>query len=114
MEGNAEAGVISNTGNRRVVEARKLRQRKYRESQKRFLVEGLQLLHMALDANVPVSEVFYDEEHCTGKEARSLIERFRKAGAAMLPVSRRVMESLSERDEPQGIAAVFFRSSRAA
>ena len=42
--------VVTSTGNRRIVEARKLDQRKHRQRQGRFLVEGLQILHMALDA----------------------------------------------------------------
>ena len=39
--------------NPRVVDARKLRLRKHREEQGRFSVEGLQALHMALDAGRP-------------------------------------------------------------
>ena len=40
---------ITSPGNPRIVEARKLRQRKYRQASALFLVEGLQLLHMAKD-----------------------------------------------------------------
>lgn len=98
---------ITSTRNPRIVEARKLDQRKHRREQKRFLVEGLQLLHMALDAKAQPLEVFYCEELFTGNEAPALLERFRQAGAEQLAVSPNVMRSLSERDAPQGIVATF-------
>lgn len=99
--------IITSTSNPRVVEARKLRQRKRREAAGLFLVEGLQLLHMALDSGVAPDEAFYCQEQFVGSEAAALFERFRQAGATLLCVSSRVMEALSERDEPQGIVATF-------
>lgn len=99
--------IITSTANPRVVEARKLTQRKHRQAQGRFLVEGLQLLHMALDAGLPADEVFYCPEQFTGVEAPALLERFRAAGATLLQASPRVLEALSEREAPQGIVAAF-------
>ena len=98
---------ITSTGNKRVVEARKLSQRKYRQAGARFLVEGLQLLHMALDAGATPHEVFFCPEQFAGPEAEALIARFRQAGGELLPVAPNVMAALSERDEPQGIVATF-------
>ena len=68
---------ITSTGNKRIVEARKLSQRKYRQAGARFLVEGLQLLHMALDAGATPHEVFFCPEQFAGPEAEALIDRFR-------------------------------------
>jgi TrmH family RNA methyltransferase len=99
--------VIASTRNRRIVEARKLEQRKHRRGQGRFLVEGLQLLHMALDAGARPIEVFYCESQFAGTEAATLLDRFRQAGAELVAVSPPVMEALSERDVPQGIVATF-------
>jgi TrmH family RNA methyltransferase len=106
---------ITSLRNRRVIDARKLDQRKYRQRQGRFLVEGLQILHMALDAaqtkvqvaGVRPIEVFYCKDLFTGTEAPALLERFRQTDAELVPVSEHVMESLSERDAPQGIVATF-------
>lgn len=105
VKGNAS--IISSTRNRRVIEARKLDQRKHRRHQGRFLVEGLQLLHMALDAGAQPVEVFYCEDQFVGTEAPNLLDRFRQANADLLAISPRVMEVLSERDVPQGILATF-------
>ncbi len=99
--------VITSTRNRRIVEARKLEQRKHRRQQGRFLVEGLQLLHMALDAGARSIEAFYCESQFAGTEAAALLDRFRQAGAELVAVSPPVMETLSERDVPQGIVATF-------
>jgi TrmH family RNA methyltransferase len=99
--------VITSARNPRIVELRKLDQRKHRYEQRRFTVEGLQSLHMALDAGVQALEVFYCEALFAGDEAPALLERFREAGAALLPVSVEVMRGVSERDAPQGIIATF-------
>ncbi len=98
---------ISSLRNPRVVAARKLTQRKQREAQGRFLVEGLQLLYMALDGEYTPLEVFYCEDLFTGEHAPDLLTRFEQSSAALVPVSAEVMGSLSQRDTPQGIVASF-------
>jgi TrmH family RNA methyltransferase len=102
-----ETTIITSTRNHRIVEARKLDQRKHRERQNRFLVEGLQILHMALDSDKRPIEVFYCEELFAGSEASALLERFHQTDAELVAVSEQVMRALSERDAPQGIAATF-------
>ena len=99
--------VITSLRNPRVVAARKLSQRKQRQEQNCFLVEGLQLLYMALDAGYPPLECFYCEADFTGSSAPDLLTRFDQAGAALIPVSAEVIQSLSQRDTSQGLAASF-------
>jgi len=99
--------LITSRQNPRIVEARKLDQRKYRKRQGRFRVEGLQLLHMALDAGARPLEVFYCESQFVGSEAPQLLRRFAASGAQLFAVTPQVMESLSERDVCQGLVAIF-------
>jgi TrmH family RNA methyltransferase len=99
--------MITSTSNRHIVEARKLRQRKHRQEQGLFLLEGLQLLTMALDAGLPPWQVFYCPEQLTGQQGPALIDRFSQTSAELLPVTPSVMAALSERDGPQGIVATF-------
>jgi RNA methyltransferase, TrmH family len=99
--------IITSARNPRIVEARKLDQRKHRQQQGRFAAEGLQLLHMALDSGARPLEVFYCEALFAGNEAPSLLERFRNTNAEILAVSPEVMRALSERDTPQGLVATF-------
>ncbi|MCX6027711.1 MAG: RNA methyltransferase [Chloroflexi bacterium] len=107
MKIDSRIPTIVSASNKRIVEARKLRQRKHRQAEGLFLVEGLQLLHMALDSGAVPYEVFFCQEQFIGAEAATLLGRFRQTGAALLSVSPRVMETLSEREEPQGIVASF-------
>lgn len=101
--------LITSRHNPRIVDVRKLDQRKQRARQGRFLAEGLQVLHMALDAGARPLEVFYCETQFTGDEAPRLLRRFAEAGAERVAVSAEVMESLSEREACQGIVATFAR-----
>lgn len=99
--------MITSTKNRKIVELRKLSQRKHRRAQNRFAVEGLQLLAMALDSGHAPLDVFFCEEVFTGDVAPALLARMRDAGGTLVPVSRSVMQAISERDTPQGIIATF-------
>jgi TrmH family RNA methyltransferase len=104
--------MITSTKNPRIVEARKLTQRKHRVKQNRFLVEGLQLLTMAVDAaqtsgRAQPLDIFYCEELFTGSTAPRLITQLTELGANTIAVTPNVMDSLSERDTSQGVAATF-------
>jgi TrmH family RNA methyltransferase len=99
--------MITSTANRHIVEARKLRQRKHRQEQGLFLLEGLQLLTMALEAGRCPAQVFYCPEQFTGSHGPALIERFSETPAELFQVTPQVMAALSDRDGPQGIAATF-------
>lgn len=99
--------VISSTKNQKIVDLRKLSSRKHRRAQNRFVVEGLQLLVMALDAGHIPHDVFYCEENFTGDIAPQLLTRLKKANVNLNAVSQSVMHAISERDTPQGIVAAF-------
>lgn len=101
--------MITSIANRHIVEARKLRQRKHRLEQGRFLLEGLQLLTMAVDAGHVPAQVFYCPEHFTGSQGPALVERFARTGGSveLFRVTPQVMAAVSEREGPQGIAAAF-------
>lgn len=104
---NSDHIVLTSVHNQRVVNARKLRQRKHRQRQGRFLVEDLALLQMALNAGAQPVEVFYCEGLLAGYEAQALLNRFQRTSAEAMAVSPRVMKTLSEREVPQGIVATF-------
>lgn len=99
--------IITSTRNPRIVDARKLDQRKHRQEQGRFAVEGLQLLGMALEGGYAPLEVFYAPDLFAGETAPNLLKRFKQSAAHIIEVSAEVMRALSERDTPQGIFATF-------
>jgi TrmH family RNA methyltransferase len=99
--------LITSLRNPRVVAARKLSQRKQRQEQGRFLVEGLQSLYMALESSYMPLEVFYCEALFSGDHAPQVLRRFAATDAALVQVSAEVLQSLSPRDSPQGLIASF-------
>jgi TrmH family RNA methyltransferase len=104
---NQDIPVLTSVQNRRIIDARKLRQRKYRQRQGRFLVEDLPILRMALDAGAEPIEVFYCKSQIVESEASNLLDHFRNTDAKLVPVSPQVMQVLAERETPQGIVASF-------
>lgn len=99
--------LISSTKNPKIVNLRKLKQRKHRRTQNRFMVEGLQLISMAQAAGHRPLDVFYCREQFTGQMAPVLLQRLLKAGGHPYPVADPVMNILSDRDTPQGIITTF-------
>jgi TrmH family RNA methyltransferase len=100
------SGEVTSRHNARVARARRLQERKGRETEGLFRVEGLQALHLALESGRRPEEVLYCEELFAGPGAPALLERCRLAGSELTRVSRGVMEGLSSRDAPQGLIAV--------
>lgn len=99
--------LITSRRNPRVVDARKLAARKHRQRQGRFLVEGLQLLRMGLEAGARPREAFFCPERAEGEATASLLSDLAGAGAQVRRVSPDVLAALSDRDAPQGLLATF-------
>jgi TrmH family RNA methyltransferase len=104
---HSESTVITSTRNPRIVEARKLAQRKHRERQARFWVEDLTILEMAAAGGAQPLEVFYCQSQLVDRQGQALLDRFRQTGAEVWPVSPQVMVALSQREAPEGMAATF-------
>lgn len=101
------APTITSIHNRRIVAASKLTQRKHRYRQGRFLVEGRQALHMALEANWQPIEVFYCAEQLTGSSGITLLNRLAQSTADLIAASPEVIDRLGQRCSHQGIVATF-------
>lgn len=111
--------MITSTKNPRIIEARKLAERKHRRQQNRFLVEGLQLLSLAVEmmatpqgrARIRPLELFYSEDLFTGETAPRLLAQLTQTEAKAIPIAPNVLDVLSERDVSQGLAATFALSN---
>ncbi len=95
--------VISSLSNPMVKRVRSLRQRKARLESGMFLVEGLHPVGEAMEAGWEIESILYAPEVLTSGFAQSMI-----AGHPSLlqPVSSQVMQSLADKENPQGILAV--------
>ncbi|MCK5828419.1 RNA methyltransferase [Candidatus Bipolaricaulota bacterium] len=107
--------IVTSTSNPRIIEARKLTQKKHRLRQNRFAAAGLQILGMALEGiasqrmagRIHPLDVFYCEELFTTDTAPSILAGLTAAGATATHVSQRVLETLSDRELSQGLVATF-------
>lgn len=101
-----ETLLITSRQNRRIVETRKLVERKHRQRSGRFLVEGVKLLEMGLQTGAAPVEAFYCARQA-GPAAQSMAQRLQAAGAELLEVTPEVMDALAEREATEGIVATF-------
>lgn len=83
---------------------RSLRQRKYREREGCFLVEGIRAVEEALECGALLETLVYAPDLLISERAQALVERVEPD--RRLALSGEAFRSLSNRDEPQGIAAV--------
>lgn len=97
--------MLTSSRNPRVRGVVRLRERRQREEQRRFVVEGRRELACAVDAGVALRELFYCPELPAGADA-ALIRRFANAGAVCEPTSRAVFERMSYRRTPDGLLGV--------
>jgi len=95
--------LITSLSNPLVRQARALRQKKARRESGSFLVEGIHNVGEAVEAGWDVDSVLYSPGLLTSNFAHDLIARL---GTKPEAVSAPVMESLADKDNPQGILAV--------
>ncbi len=98
--------LLTSLSNPLVKQARSLRQRKTRVASGLFLVEGLHHVGSAIEAGWEIETLIYAPDLLTGDFAHSLIENAQRIGLAVQPVSAKVMNSLAEKEHPQGILAL--------
>ena len=95
--------LIASPGNPLIKQARALRQKKARVESGLFLVEGIHHVGEAFEAGWEIESVLYASGLLTSPFAHDLISRL---SFQPQPVTAQVMESLADKDNPQGILAV--------
>jgi TrmH family RNA methyltransferase len=95
--------IITSLGNPLIKQARALHQKKGRVESGLFLVEGIHHVAEAVAAGWDMEAVLYAPELLTSEFARELLTRLPKPPQ---PVSAQVMESLADKENPQGILAM--------
>ena len=97
---------IDATSNPLIKRIRGLALKKNRDEAGEFLAEGLKLLTDALDGDWPVRVVLYAAEAARDAAVAAVAARARARGAMVLEASRKVMEAVGRRDNPQTVMAV--------
>ena len=101
--------LISSISNPFIKHVRSLRQKKSRVETGTFLVEGIHHVGEAVDAGWEVESVIYAPETLNSAYAKELLSRL---NLRIQPVTATVMESLADKENPQGILAVVRNKNR--
>jgi TrmH family RNA methyltransferase len=101
---------ITSFRNPRVKFLRSLRVHKYRQREGRFLIEGIRIVEEALNLGAPLDTLVYAPDLLVSERAQELVQRV--PSERRLALSGDVFASMSERDQPQGIAAVIRTEER--
>ena len=95
--------MITSRSNPFIKQVQALRQRKSRAETGLFLVEGIHPVGEAVEAGWEIVCILYSPDTLTSSFAHDLMTR---VTTNLQPVSAQLMESLSDKDNPQGILAV--------
>ena len=98
--------MITSTSNPAIKQIRKLRDRKERQRTGKFYLEGLHIIGEAIDTNWPIDTLISAPERMTSIFGQETIDKHLQRGGNVLEVSGAVFDYLSEKDGPQGLAAV--------
>ena len=98
--------MLTSPANARVKHVVKLRQRRHRDREGRFIVEGVQELRHALLADFPVEVAFYCERLFGARGEAELVGRLAAAGVECQATNAAVFEKMSYRRTPDGLLAV--------
>lgn len=84
----------------------KLRERKHRDRQERFVVEGLRELGHALGAGFEVEQIYYCPELFSSDQHEAFVDEMRRKGEPPLTrLSQEAFEKASYREGPDGLLA---------
>lgn len=98
--------MLTSPTNARVKRVVKLRTRRHRDRERRFVIEGFRELNGAWRAGFAAEEVFYCEQHFSARGEMELVDRLRDGGAVCEATNAAVFAKLSYRHTPDGLLAV--------
>jgi len=109
-----EEEFIQSRQNPRVKNLVKLRERKHRDRQERFLVEGLRELGHAIGSGFTVEEVFFCPELFPSEAHRDFVDGLRREGTVRLSrMSENAFEKVAYREGPDGLIGVGLQEASA-
>ena len=98
--------MLTSLRNPRVKDVVRLRNRRHRDREGRFVIEGRRELECAADAGVAVQAVFHCEDFYAQRNEAELVRRLEAAGAFCEATSRAVFQRISYRRTPDGLLGV--------
>lgn len=83
---------------------KKLGQRKYRQKERRLLIEGFYLLEEAVKANLTLEVVFYTDHFLQMQGAENLLRVLEVSN--LIKLDERTFDEISHTETPQGVGAI--------
>ncbi|MCL4441721.1 MAG: RNA methyltransferase [Firmicutes bacterium] len=84
----------------------KLKKRKYREQEGRFVIEGLRFVEEALKSGWPVENIIYCDDFAGSERGADLLDRALKENVKTTPVEKKILYDLASTETPQGVLAL--------
>lgn len=85
---------------------RRLRQRKYRQKEGAFFIEGVHVVLTAVEQNAPLDTIIYAPDLLTSQVAYDTLEQQRTAGVRCEAITADLFNAISDRDNPVGLGAI--------
>jgi TrmH family RNA methyltransferase len=98
--------MITSFSNPLIKRIKRLRQRKHRLEEGVFFIEGLRVVLTAIEQQAPIETILYASALLTSETGRQVIERQQAQGVECVELDPAVFTSISERDNPTGVAAI--------
>jgi len=103
---------ITSRQNPKIKLVRALHQRKQRDGQGLFVVEGIHHVGAAAEAGAAFEYLLYAPEQLSSAFADQLIERLAQRKVPCYPVRAEVFSSIADKENPQGLLAVLRQPQR--
>ena len=97
---------ITSLQNPRIKQLVRLRDRRPRDEDGVFLVEGYRQIRRALEKKVGLNELYYSPDWFLGENEPALIEQALQAGAQLFELSKDAFAKVAYRERPDGLLAV--------
>lgn len=97
---------ISSKHNHHIKLTKSLSNRKFREKEGLFVLEGVRLIEEAVQAGISIRFVLYSEKLSGSQRGSRLLGRFRELGIEIFLVEENLFGELADTENPQGVLAV--------
>jgi RNA methyltransferase, TrmH family len=94
---------ITSNQNPIIKEVKALKERKYREEQKLFFIEGIRFVEEALKEKADMQRILVSEQLEEVRGGREILEKVREQGTEVAVLSHKLAKEISDTENPQGI-----------
>ncbi|HMD61207.1 MAG TPA: RNA methyltransferase [Opitutaceae bacterium] len=98
--------IITSLKNPRLKRLVRLRDRRPRDEEQAFLVEGYREVRRALEKKVPLDELYYSPGWFLGENEPALLAEASSSGARLFELSKGAFAKVAYRERPDGVLAV--------